>query len=82
MNVSYIHEFEVKEGVHEGPVLSPLLFIIVSEALSRDFHTNCPWELLYTNDLVLIVETLDLLTEKLKLWKDNSSNINEVIKTI
>ena len=82
MNVSYSHEVEVKDGVHEGSVLSSLLFIIVSEALSRDFRTNCPWELLYANDLVLIAETLDLLTEKLKLWKDNSSNINEVIKTI
>ena len=28
-------EFEVKVGVHQGSVLSPLLFIIVLEALSR-----------------------------------------------
>ena len=30
-------EFEVKVGVHQGSVLSPLLFIIVLEALSREF---------------------------------------------
>jgi hypothetical protein len=29
--------FEVKVGVHQGSVLSPLLFIIVLEALSRQF---------------------------------------------
>ena len=29
-------EFEVKFGVHQGFVLSPLLFIIVLDALSRD----------------------------------------------
>ena len=31
-------EFEVKVGVHQGSVLSPLLFIIVLEALSREFR--------------------------------------------
>ena len=30
----YSEEFEVKVGVHQGLVLSPLLFIIVLEALS------------------------------------------------
>ena len=30
--------FDVKVGVHQGSVLSPLLFIIVLEALSREFR--------------------------------------------
>ena len=34
----YSEEFEVKVGVHQGSVLSPLLFIIVLEPLSREFH--------------------------------------------
>ena len=29
-------EFEVKVSEHQGPVLSPLLFIIVLDALSRE----------------------------------------------
>ena len=40
-------EFEVQVGVHQGSVLSPLLFILVLEALSREFRTGVPWELLY-----------------------------------
>ena len=35
---------EVKVGVHQGSVLSPLLFIIVLEALSREFRSGVPWE--------------------------------------
>ena len=38
----YSEEFEVGVGIHQGPVLSPLLFIIVLEALSRDFRVGCP----------------------------------------
>ena len=37
----YSEEFGVKVG-HQGSVLSPLLFIIVLEALSREFRTGCP----------------------------------------
>ena len=36
--------FEVKVGVHQGSVLSPLLFIIVMEALSSEFRVGLPWE--------------------------------------
>ena len=47
-------EFEVKVGVHQGSVLSPLLFIIVLEALSHEFRACVPWEDLYADDLVII----------------------------
>ena len=74
VNDSYSDEFEVKIGVYQGSVLSPLLFIIVLEALSREFRTSCLSELLYADDLLLIAETLDLLMEKLKLSKDSMEN--------
>ena len=45
--------FDVKVGLHQGSVFSPLLFIIVLEALSEEFRTGCPWELLYDDDLLL-----------------------------
>ena len=38
----YSEEFEVKVNVHQGSVLSPLLFIIVLEALSREFRSGVP----------------------------------------
>ena len=54
----YSEEFEVKFGVHQGSVLSPLLFIIVLEALSREFRSGVLWEDLYADDLVIIAESL------------------------
>lgn len=60
----YSVEFDV--GVHQGSVLRPLLFLLALEALSRKFRTGVPWELLYVNDLVLIVDTLDEYVAKLK----------------
>ena len=41
-------------GVHQGSVLSQLLFVIVLEALSREFREGMPKELLYVDDLVLV----------------------------
>ena len=37
VNGIYRAEFDVKVDVHQGSVLSPLLFIIVMEALSCEF---------------------------------------------
>ena len=62
-------EFEVKVGVHQGSVLSPLLFIIVLEELAKSFREGLPWELLYADDLVLLAESEERLLEKIKCWK-------------
>ena len=51
-------EFEVKVGFHQGSVLSPLLFIIVLEALPCEFQAGVPWEDLYADDIVVIADSL------------------------
>ena len=40
----YSEEFEVKVSINQGSVLSPLLFIIVLEALSQEFNSRVPWK--------------------------------------
>ena len=48
INNLYSDVIKVHVGVHQSSLLSPLLFIIVLEALSQEFETGCPWELLLT----------------------------------
>ena len=62
-------KFGVKVGVHQGSVLSPLLFIMVLEAISRECREGLPWEMLYADDLVLIDETAEDLEERYKAWR-------------
>ena len=64
-------EFSVKVGVHQGSVLSPLLFVVVMEALSLEFREGLPMELLYADDLILMAESREKLVERIKVWKDN-----------
>jgi hypothetical protein len=52
-------EFEVKVGVHQGSVLSPLLFVVVMEVLAQSVKEGLPWELLYADDLVLIAVSME-----------------------
>ena len=63
-------EFEVKVGVHQGSVLSPLLFVVVMEALTQDIREGLPWELLYADDLVLMAESIEELKWKVLRWKE------------
>ena len=61
MNGRESRAFNVRVGVHQGSVLSPLLSINVLEALSREFRESLPMKLLYADDLVLIAGTMELL---------------------
>ena len=58
-------------GMHQGSALSPLLFIIVMEAISREFRAALPWELLNDDDLTVIAETEEELIKRLNEWNDN-----------
>ena len=58
-------------GMHQGSALRPMLFLIVMEAISREFRVALPWELLYADDFAVIAETAEELTKRLNEWKDN-----------
>ena len=63
--------FSGKSGYASSSALSPVLIVIVMEAISREFRAALPWELLYADDLAVIAETEEEMIKRLNEWKDN-----------
>ena len=63
-------EFEVRVGVHQGSVLSPLIFAIVVDVVTERAREGLLYEMLYADDLVLMSETMEGLREKFWNWKE------------
>ena len=66
--------FPVKVGVHQGSVLSSLMFSIVLDRASQDCRSGLPWELLYADDLVLLDTSKESLVTRVKAWKEDLSS--------
>ena len=47
----------MKVGLHQGPALNPLLFIIVMDAISQEVGRGPPHAMLFADDLVLCENT-------------------------
>ena len=62
--------FSLKVGVYQGPVSSPLLFIMVMDVLTEDMRDGPLMELLYADDLVLCGESLNKVMDKYGIWKN------------
>jgi len=62
--------FEIKVGVHQGSCLSPLLFIIVMDAISDGVRAVLPWDILYADDLVIGAETPTDMQTRFTAWQD------------
>jgi len=69
-----------KGFLHQGSALSPLLFVIVTEALSREFRVALPWDLLYADDLLVVYGIVQ--EYHLRICKDLIYHISEQIQSI
>ena len=67
---AYSEEFEVKVGVHQGSVQSPLLFAIVVDVITENARRGVVNELLYADELVIMSEDMEDLKERFWNWKD------------
>ena len=50
--------------------MSPYLFVLVMDELTRRIHEEVSWCMLFANDVVLIDETREEVNAKLELWMD------------
>ena len=62
-------EFEVRVGVHQGFVISPLIFAIAVNAVTEQARKGLLNEILYANDLMLMSEILDDLRDRFQRWR-------------
>ena len=63
-------EFLITVCLHQGSVLSPYLFALVMDELTKHIQDDISWCIIYIDDIVLIDETKYGANTKLEVWKE------------
>ena len=50
-------DFLIRIGLHQGLALSPYLFALVMDEVTRDIQGDIPWCMLFADDVVLVDES-------------------------
>ena len=61
-------DFDIEVGVHQGSSISPLLFIIVMEEVTKEGRSGGFWDILYADDIILTAETIEELKDMFNKW--------------
>ena len=73
-------QFEIEVGLHQGSALSPFLFILLLDTITREVRMGTPWDLLYADDLALVRRTTGEIQQSADAWnrvlKENGLKIN------
>ena len=59
--------FLIKIGLHQGSTLSPYLFALVMDEVTRNIQGDIPWCMLFVDDVVLVDESRAGVNRKLEL---------------
>ena len=69
-SVGDTNDFPADTRLYQGLALSPFLFTIIMDELSRGIQDGIPWCMLFADDIVLIDETMEGVNTKLEQWGD------------
>ena len=61
------NSFSIIVGLHQGFALSPYIFALVMDELTRHMQNKVPWCMLFADDIVLVAETKVEVNAKLEL---------------
>jgi hypothetical protein len=60
-------DFPIKIELHQGSALSPYLFALVMDEVTRDIQGDIPWCMLFADDVVLVDDSRTWVNRKLEL---------------
>ncbi|KAL4149333.1 hypothetical protein QTP88_003299 [Uroleucon formosanum] len=61
-------DFKVGVGVHEASALSPYLFSVVMDELTKEIQGEVPWCMMFADDIGLIEENVEDVNNRLNEW--------------
>ncbi|GJS41363.1 retrovirus-related pol polyprotein LINE-1 [Tanacetum coccineum] len=61
--------FPVEVGLHQGSAISPYLFALILDEISRGIQEDIPWCMIFADDIVLIAESAEGLNSRLEKWR-------------
>ncbi|KAH0458543.1 hypothetical protein IEQ34_013858 [Dendrobium chrysotoxum] len=61
--------FPISVGLHQGSALSPYLFALVMDVLTRHLQEDVPWCMLFADDILLVDKTKEGVEGKLEVWR-------------
>ncbi|GJR06286.1 retrovirus-related pol polyprotein LINE-1 [Tanacetum coccineum] len=62
--------FPVEVGLHQGSAISPYLFAMILDDLSRGIQEDIPWSMIFADDIVLVSESTEGLNNRLENWRE------------
>ena len=68
--VEITEPFPVKVGLHQESALSPFIFTIIMEEISKSVWETVPWCMIFADDIVLVAETREEVSNKLDEWRE------------
>lgn len=57
--------FLMEVGLHQGSTITPYLFALILDELSREIRECIPWSMMFADDIVLIAESMEGLNNRL-----------------
>jgi hypothetical protein len=63
------NDFPINIRPHQGLALSPYLFALVMDEVTRDIQGGIHWCILFADDVILVGESMMVVDHKLELWR-------------